>query len=172
MRTEGLGRALGALVAVAALALGSGCAGARTTVVADHAQYPISLSGATRDANGTIVGGDEELEKVGSLREDATAWGMLYSAIRLNPRTDVSRAVNEQVAKAGGEAVVNLKVRGGHCASDFFAIIDVIPIWPGCTKVVVEGDIVRVRRRTAAPVARSGSTTPSRLASAELEAVR
>ena len=127
------------------LGVSTGCAGARTSVVADGASYPISLSRAVRDRDGSIVP-SENMTKVGTLHDDATAWGILYSAIKLTPRTDISTAVNAQVAQSGGDAVVNLRVTGGHCASDFFALLTVIPIWPGCARIEVEGDIVKLKR--------------------------
>lgn len=136
---------------LAALALllsaGTGCAGARTNVVADTAQYPISLSRAVRDADGSIVA-QERVAKVGKLRSEEMAWGLLYSAIRLNPRTDISKAVNRQVAAAGGDAVVNLRIMGSHCGGDFVPFLTMVPIWPGCANIVVEGDIIKVLRKT------------------------
>ena len=152
-----------------ALFFGTGCAGARSTVAADRAAYPLSLSPAVRDADGTVVSG-AELERVAVLHADSTAWGMFYSAVRLNPRTDISKAVNEQVARVGGEAIVNMKIMGAHCGADFAAIIDVIPFWPGCAKIVVEGDIVKVKRARATKPVTATTSTPSRLASADVEA--
>lgn len=130
---------------LALVALGTGCAGARTNVVADSAQYPISMSRAVRDADGSIVP-QERVAKVGKLRSEAMAWGLLYSGIRLTPRTDISKAVNGQVAAAGGDAVVNLRIMGSHCGGDFIPAVSLIPIWPGCANIVVEGDIIKVIR--------------------------
>lgn len=134
--------ALGAL-----LTLGTGCAGARTNVVADTARYPISLSRAVRDADGSVVPQDR-VAKVGKFHSDATAWGLLYTGIRLTPRTDISKAVNGQVAAVGGDAVVNLRIMGSHCAGDFVPVVGLIPIWPGCANITVEGDIIKVLRAT------------------------
>jgi hypothetical protein len=137
---------LAALPAVLALvALGTGCAGARTNVVADSAQYPISMSRAVRDADGSIVP-QERVAKVGKLHSESMAWGLLYSGIRLTPRTDISKAVNRQVAAAGGDAIVNLRIMGSHCGGDFIPVVSLVPIWPGCANIVVEGDIIRVIR--------------------------
>lgn len=154
--------------AAVALVAATGCAGARTTVAADRAEYPLSLSPAVRDADGTIVSG-ADLERVATFQAKVTAFGMLYSAIRLNPRTDISKQVNEQIARAGGEAIVNLKIMSDQCGANFAAIIDAIPIWPGCAKVVVEGDIVKVKRNRAAKPSSPAVATPSRIASATIE---
>jgi hypothetical protein len=76
------------------------------------------------------------------------AWGLLYTGIRLTPRTDISKAVNGQVAAVGGDAVVNLRIMGSHCGGDFIPLVSFVPIWPGCANIVVEGDIIKVLRAT------------------------
>lgn len=133
---------LAALALLAAFAMG--CAGARTTVVADSASYPLSLSRAVRDAKGEIVTQDRVV-KVGTFEDETMVWGLLYSAIRLNPRTDISTAANEQIAAVAGDAVVNLRIEGRHCALDWFALFTFLPVWPGCASVKVRGDIVKVK---------------------------
>ena len=121
----------------------TGCAGARTQITADAAQYPVSFSRAVRDGEGEVVG-NERLKKVGAFKTETTAWGMFYSAIPLTPKTDISKLVNTQIAAHGGDAIVNLRVRGGHCGADFAFLLSAIPIFPGCAHVHLEGDIVKV----------------------------
>lgn len=147
------------------VSVGTGCAGARTTVVADTAQYPVSLSRAVRDADGTIVA-PRRTKTVGKLTFETTVWGMLYTAVKLNPRTDISEAVNEQMAAVHGDAVVNLHVKTGHCATEFFPGLNLIPIWPGCSKVWVEGDIIQVQRDG---VASTGATSTANAWSSKTE---
>ena len=143
-------RGLGSLIGVAGLlGLATGCVGARTSVVADDAAYPISLSRAVRDADGAIVP-PERAVKVGTFHDDATAWGLFYTAIRFNPRTDISQAINSQVKTAGGDAVVNLRIMGSVCAMDYVGVAMFVPLWPGCTKIAVEGDIIKVARTDVA----------------------
>jgi hypothetical protein len=138
-------RTAASLVVLAALvATGTGCAGARTTVVADQAAYPISLSRAVRDADGEIVA-NERTEKIAAFHTTSRAWGIFYSLLRFNPHTDISEAINTQVAAARGQAVVNLRVMAGHCSMNTVAVVVGIPFLPGCTNVVVEGDIIRVK---------------------------
>jgi hypothetical protein len=123
-----------------------GCAGGRTTLVANDARYPISMSPGVRDSDGSLVE-KERRETVGTFRDERTAWGMLYSGVKLTPKKDISSQVNRQVATVKGDAVVNLRVRTTHCAWNFVPVLNLLPIWPGCTNVHVEGDIVRVSRR-------------------------
>jgi hypothetical protein len=157
-------------VVTASLTAATGCAGARTSVVADEAQYPVSLSRAVRDEQGKLVT-HEQVTKVGSFKHTDTAWGILYSAVKLNPRTDISEALNEQVALAGGDAVVNLRVKSTQCATDAFVIFTAIPFWPGCVKLAIEGDIIKVQTTTSAAGTNGAPSKPAsagaRLAVAE-----
>lgn len=135
-------------VCAALLATGVGCAGARTEVVAPTARVPVSFSRSVRDQSGEIVP-VERREVVGHFESRHNAWGMLYSLAKLDPTTDISREINEQVRAAGGDAVIHLSIRSKPCATDFVPVFNWLPFWPGCTRVVVEGDIIRVRRLEA-----------------------
>lgn len=144
MVVERLRTVAGLVVLAGLVGTGTGCAGARTTVAAESAAYPVSLSRAVRDADGEILA-NERAEKVASFYTTSRAWGIFYSLIRFNPRTDISEAINAQVAAARGQAVVNLRVMAGHCSMNTVAVVIGIPLLPGCTNVVVEGDIIRVK---------------------------
>jgi hypothetical protein len=139
----------------------TGCAGARTQVVAATAEVPVSMSRGVRDADGALVGADRR-EVVGQFDEDRTAWGMLYSAVKLTPEKDISRAVNEQVQRAHGDAVINVSIATRQCGLTWVPILNLLPFWPGCANVHVRGDIIRVRAASAAaaPPART-SPVPS-----------
>jgi hypothetical protein len=137
----------------AALVVTTGCAGARTDVVAPTATVPLSLSRAVRDAAGAVVGEDRR-EVVGTLDADGTAWGLLYSGVKLTPEMDVSQAVNQEVQRLHGDAVVNLSISTRQCGWNWAAVVNVLPFWPGCANVHVHGDVIRVREsRHAAPPA-------------------
>jgi hypothetical protein len=140
--TRGLVKAC-VLLAALLSAGATGCAGARTTLAADDARYPISMSRGVRDANGDLVPA-ERRQVVGELDDTFMAWGTFYSAVRLTPHTDISDAVNEQVAHAHGDAVVALHVGSRQCTLNYLAPLSWLPIWPGCTEVFVHGDIIRV----------------------------
>ena len=140
-----LGRFVLALVALAAAGL-SGCAGARVTVSADRARYPISFSGSVRDANGELRL-RSSLVKVGDLSADGTRLGFLYSGLMPGSSYDISDAVNTQVDAAHGEAVVYLTVTvsDGCNVLNAFPVLNALPFWPGCIPLEVSGDIVRRR---------------------------
>jgi hypothetical protein len=132
--------------AIVAFAFAScvGCAGARTTVVAPTANVPVSLSHAVRDADGTIVSASRR-EVVGAFHDERLAWGVLWSAIKLTPTKDISDEINAQVARAGGDAVINLRIASGGCGWNYVIGFNLLPVWPGCNKLFLDGDIVRVK---------------------------
>jgi len=124
----------------------TGCLGARTDVVAKDASVPVSLSRAVRGPSGSVV----PLAKrhvVGHFHEERTAWGMLYSAIPFNPTTDISQAIDTQVTQSGGDAITRLEVTARSCTLSYFAFpFGILPFWPGCTNLEIDGDIVKVDR--------------------------
>ena len=152
-------RAALAIAFSALTSFGTGCAGARTSVVAPTAAVPISFSRAVRDERGALVGLDRR-EVVGTLDADGTAWGMLYSGIRLTPELDVSDAVNQEVQRLHGDAVVNLTVATRQCVMNWVPVANVLPMWPGCANVHIHGDIIRVRKPAPAAAAVAVVTSP------------
>jgi hypothetical protein len=130
-------------LAVLLLSGAFGCAGARAEVVAPTAKYPISLTHAVRGADGALVPNSKR-KVVGDFEDGKTAFAILYSGVRLTSALDLSDAVNEQVSAAGGNAVVDLQVSSKYCALDWFIVLHLIPIWPGCQTVRATGKIVQV----------------------------
>ena len=137
-------------LALAAALLVAGCAGARVQVTADRARYPLSLSPVVRDGAGRLYDA-RTLVKVGWLDVRQTATGFIYSALAIPRARDFSEAINAQVAAAGGEAVVSLRISTGEGCGwlNGFPILNALPFWPGCVPVRLTGDIVR--RRNISP---------------------
>ncbi|HJX66917.1 MAG TPA: hypothetical protein VJ860_23545 [Polyangia bacterium] len=144
---------LGLLAAVA-----SSCAGASAHVRADGSKYPISMSPVVRDQSGMLLE-HGHLVTVGQLSISSAKVAILYTL--LLPRTfDVSDEVNRQVAAVGGEAVVNFTVETTDACDilNFFPLLNILPIWPGCVPVAVWGDIVkRVPLASSPPAAGPGN---------------
>ena len=131
--------ALGALLACAC-----GCAGARVTVRADNARYPVSFSGVVRDTTGRAHN-RHSLTKVGAFSAHRTPVGLAYSALSIPSTYDISDEINVQVASSCGEAVVNLAISVSNACTvlNFFPLLNALPSWPGCVPVTITGDIVR-----------------------------
>ena len=154
------------LVALAALTLSTGCAGARSNVTADDARYPVSLSRAVRDADGEIVA-QERWVKVAAFQHRTNAVAIFYS-YGGGPKTDISKVVNEQIAKHGGDAIVNLRVAVKQCGLNFTPLLYLIPLFPGCAQLKVEGDIVKVAPKVVPPSAPSPTSPTTAVALQEV----
>jgi hypothetical protein len=161
---------IGRATVLAALTI-AGCAGARVSVTADRAAYPISLSDSVADGGGKLWKRNE-LVKVGTFETHHTALGFAYSAVTPWSTVDVSEEVNAQVAASAGEAVVGLEVRSSNvCGLNAVPVLPLLPIWPGCVRVDVTGDIVKrpaspppaqpgLRPLAAAPTTLTANTRP------------
>jgi hypothetical protein len=125
----------------------TGCAGAATNIVAPTANIPVSLSSELHDEDGAIVDASRRTV-VGKLDIKETAYAVLYSIVDLNPLTDISSAINQQVAASKGDAVANLEIEQLPCGLSFIYPLTMLPVWPGCVNVRVRGDIVRVSPKT------------------------
>ena len=137
------GRAIGRASALAVALTAAGCAGARVAVTADRAAYPISLSDSVADGSGKLWR-RSELVKVGTFEAHHTSIGFAYSALTPRSTVDVSDDVNAQVAASAGEAVVGLEITSsGACALNNVPVLPILPLWPGCVRVEVKGDIVK-----------------------------
>lgn len=126
------------------MALGAGCAGARSEVVMPKSRYPVSMSNGMYGPNRELLKPDQ-MQKVGEIHIERTAWGMLYSAIPFTPELDVSSELNAQVAARKGDGVIRLRTEVSPCALDYFFVLTFIPFWPGCALVDIKGDIVRYK---------------------------
>lgn len=125
-----------------ALALTCGCAGGHARLSFDQAAYPVSLSPTVPDADGQILA-PERFEVVGQLSVQTKAWAILYSAVPLQGKRDVSGDINTQIAAQGGEGIVNLRIVSKQCKINHAWVINALPFWPGCSDVTLTGDIVR-----------------------------
>jgi hypothetical protein len=133
------------------LALATGCvAGGRVNIVAPEAKVPISLSRGVRDASGQLVP-QEQKQVVGQFTYKTRGWSIGWSLVPLTPRRNISEAVNAQVAQAGGDAIINLTTISQGCRLNYFWPFIILPVWPGCTKIELVGDIIKVAPPAAAP---------------------
>ena len=118
------------------------CAGGRTNLRFDETAYPVSLSPTVLGRDGGVLL-PKAREVVGQLEIETKAWGLLWAAVPLTPNKDLSARINEQVERAGGEAVVNLRITSRQCGVNHAWVLSTVPLWPGCARIFVQGDIIR-----------------------------
>jgi hypothetical protein len=137
------------LFIIGLIMLTMGCAGACNTIKADGAKFDVSLSRAIRDSSGTIIP-SERLEEVGTYHKEANGWAIFWSALPLNS-IDISNSINDQVEKAGGNAIINLSVTARNSFLNSFLKwppFSMFPICPGYSVVNFTGKIVKIKPET------------------------
>jgi len=124
-------------------------AGGRGALTFERLEHPVSMSSYIEEPSGRILSPDD-LDEVAVFHHDMRFWGMAYSALRLTGEKDLSEPINEQVRAARGDGVILLTVISEGCAWNRVPLLTLLPIWPGCTKVSIQGTIVRSRPQVAA----------------------
>ena len=87
------------------------------------------------------------LKVVSPFHVEQTRIGILYSSLTPRSTVDISDEVNSQVAAADGEAINRLSVTvdvGSQCPNAF-PVLNMVPVWPGCVPVIIDGLIVKRR---------------------------
>jgi hypothetical protein len=126
--------------------LGLGCAGSHSSIIATDASYPVSMSSVVYGPDGHLLD-RKQLEEVGLFAYEYRSVHALFTLLPL-----------EEVATAGGEAVVDLTV---VAASNGWNAISAIlgGILPAYSKVSVFGTIVRrLEEQNVAPDPDAGPT--------------
>ncbi len=121
--------------------------GARGHLNFADAKYPISLSPALYDQNDNVLVKGKQLNVVGQFKYEKRFWGLMYSWVRLSGSKEVDEAINDAIAKKQGVGLINLAITTDGCVSNSIMTfpLSILPIIPGCTDTIIEGDIVSLK---------------------------
>lgn len=135
-----------------ALLLGSTSCVIQSNIRADHARYPISLSGGLPTTDGRTLITGEDLVEVGQI--DKTYWRckILYSTIALGLDVDISDEVNRLAEAHQADGVTQLQVSSSETFTHNGFILRLLPIWPICHSVLIKGKLVKNRTPEVAHV--------------------
>ncbi len=127
--------------------LSSCTVGARGHLNFSEAKYPISLSPALYDQNDNVLIKDKQLTVIGKFNHEKWFWGVMYSWIRISGSKDVDEAINVAIEKKHGVGLINLSVTTDGCLSNTLMTFpfSILPVIPGCTVAIIEGDIVSLK---------------------------
>jgi len=131
-----------AIIFIASLSM-IACAGNKGKLRMDELAYPVSMSGYIYDKNMKPVRIDAGLKKLAHIETSKTLWSMFYTLVNLNDATNIVRDFNGQIAETKtGQGVVNLNIRHRSCFLNEFYILNLLPIWPGCSTLILSGDVI------------------------------
>lgn len=136
------------LIIVTMLISVSACTvGARGHLKFTEAKYPISLSPALYDQNDNVLLKGKQLNVVGKFKYEKRFWGLSYAWVRLSGSKDVDEAINAAIAKNQGVGLINMSITTDGCLLNSMMTFpfSILPIMPGCTDTVIEGDIVGMK---------------------------
>ncbi len=121
----------------------SSCAGSKGNVRFDSLKYPVSMSPVLFDESGKPAYFERQLTSLGQYEEERVIWGMFWTALSFNGEQDFSDSMNEKVTQLQGDAIVNVRIRTNGCSLNYIPLVNILPIWPGCTVIKIKGDVVK-----------------------------
>jgi len=135
------------IIGIMLISLSACTVGARGHLKFSEAKYPISLSPALYDQNDNVLVKGKQLNVVGKFKYEKRFWGLTYSWIRISGSKDVDEAINDAIGKKQGVGLINLAVTTDGCLSNSLITFpfSILPVIPGCTDTIIEGEIVNLR---------------------------
>lgn len=135
------------IIAVMLISLSACTVGARGHLKFSEAKYPISMSPALYDQNDNVLVKGKQLNVVGKFKYEKRFWGLAYGWMRISGSKDVDQAINDAIQKEKGVGLINLAITTDGCLSNSIVgfPFGILPVMPGCTDTIIEGDIVNLR---------------------------
>jgi len=119
------------------------CSGSRATIRFEDLKYPCSTSAFLYGPNHEVLVKGKDLTTVGMFEYEKTYWGILWSSVHLSNSKDVMNKMNQEIRSKNGEGIINLTVIATTHDINSCIPLNVLPFWPGATKVKFFGEIVR-----------------------------
>ena len=126
------------------LNVGCGVAGAKYSLGAPEAKFPISFSDALFSSDGRVVVLGDSLEPRHSFELSFTPTSFFYGTTQ--SAVDLSETLNSIIDEHHGDGIVQLFVQAENCKSNALPFITMLPIFPGCQNLKVTGVVVKLKR--------------------------
>lgn len=119
------------------------CAGSRGTIRFDKLRHPVSASGYLEPQPGKVSALDREFVLAERFEYRYRHWAIGYTLVPLTNTDELPRRLSDAIEKAEGIGAVNLRFQISSCTTNTIPVLSLIPVFPGCTEVVMRADIVR-----------------------------
>ena len=142
------------VILILVMLLPAQCAGGGGVVRLQNAEYPVSMSPYIWGPGEESLSIGNGLERARRLYIHDSFWGIMWTKVSLSDDSGITAEMNEKVKEAGGVGVVNFSIIGRECAANGswtmgFIFLSWLPIFPGCTDVFIQGDIVKLNNKDA-----------------------
>ena len=112
----------------------------------EDAMYPVSTSrGTFLDKSGKLAK-KADYEVVGSFEADFSAGSFFWGFSGSEEHINLGPEVNDQVKRAGGDAIQNLEISVRTSPIGHFPVLSLLPFWPSYAVGEAKGDILRYKR--------------------------
>lgn len=120
--------------------IGCGISGCRINF--DNLKYPVSMSGSLYDPTGNLIGDGKGLKINQRFEYTTSLCSIFYSLIPLSRSDDMVEQMNKKIEVAGGDGMTNVSVKSDYSMLTAAFPLSLLPMWPGCSKVTINGTIV------------------------------
>ncbi len=121
---------------------GLGISGGRINF--DNLQYPASMSISLYGPDGEVVEGGGKLKPIKRFEYTKYYWSTFYSIIPLSRTSDIVEQMNKEIKEAGGDGITSVSITSDYSKLTSAFPLNLLPIWPGCSKISVTGTIVKL----------------------------
>ena len=113
----------------------------------DDLKYPASMSGYLYGPTGESIGHGTGLTPIQDFEHTANLCSIFYVFVPLTRSSEIIEQMNKKIESAGGDGMTDVSVSSDYSNLTSVLFLNLLPFWPGCSKVTVKGTIVRLERR-------------------------
>lgn len=124
----------------------SGCGISGGRINFDDLKYPASMSGSLYGPTGDSIAHGTGLNPIQDFEHTKYLCSILYSIIPISRSGDIIELMNKKIEAAGGDGMTYVSVSSDYSMLTSVFPLNLLPIWPGCSKITVKGTIVRFER--------------------------
>ena len=129
-----------AIMVLSILETGCGLAMSGGRINFDDLKYPASMSISLYGPEGEVV--SNRLKTVKRFEYIKDYWSTFYSIIPLSRTSDIIDRMNDEIKEAGGDGITSVSISSDYSNLTSIFPLNILPIWPGCSKIRVTGNIV------------------------------
>lgn len=118
------------------------CAGSRGSVKFTNVNVNVSAS-SYLEVNKQNVHLPDKLSLLTRFSYSKRIWGILYTGLTLSSTEEFANELNNTVVQNKADGIVNFTAEVEPCAINSVPLLNMLPVFPGCTIFTIKGDVVK-----------------------------
>ena len=119
------------------------CASAKSDLKFSTVKYPVSLSPYLYGPNWEKLQAGKQLTSVSKFFYKQSYYSILYGWLPLSSEKKFNEYINQKIKEKNAKGMVNLSISSQMCGINNIIILNILPVWPGCTIMTAQGEIVQ-----------------------------